>query len=1287
VPTGALVEPTALCVSTLTTPPAGRFDTGTPVFRLEPSGLTFVTPITAELTLVRSPPHLTAFLSTPSGPGYDWLPASVSGGVLTTLVPHFSDMFAANGIDFDLPVDLSCTKTRLLEARVRSPAAIAMRVRATDCHGTPLSGLDVADFAIHEDGAPLSSEASTRLLTRPPEVSIITLVFDVSSSVATHREAMVDGAKLFVDELARRVDAPILFAIDLIDGGAVPPRWLAPTDDLAEVDASLELLLDFESPLAASTNLYGGLIAALERTHAARVPVRANSANGSLESGHVILFTDGRDTASYRTLEDALVAASSRSDQVIAVGLSGPDLDLTSLELLGRDGVYVATSNAAIATAFGAAANQVANIADQDHLIAYCSTRRAGSHSAEVHIGPTTVEAALFEFDASGFAAGCGLEALDASCGPATCGGFACGACLADTTCHQGTSCLTVCTINCANGAATNALGPVVCADECDSDRIALPADVCPFVSDPAQLDLDGDGFGDLCDDDDDGDGIADGADGCRRAGWVSTATNDHDQDGCHDEDEDLDDDGDGKTDAVDFCPRGATGWSSTSATDANADGCRDGFEVPSDLDEDGLPDLIDPCPLSTPPLGLTLSASYDPDDDGCFYWEDDDNDGDGVPDAEDLCPIGSGNLGEGAEDLNDNGCPDHSELDGDGDGIIDDACPRSPSGWLSNLMDDPAADGCFDAVEAAQPDGDGDGVPNSRDRCLTSPAGWRSNPIDDHDRDGCGDAFDADDDGDLVPDGVDGCPGSTHTTAEVFRTFWAIDHDGDGCEDVLDNDDDADGVPDGVDLCPRSTASGVAANGCFGDELGDRDDDGVSDAFDGCVSAAGWRSTFASDLDGDGCADEDDDDLDGDSVSDVDDACPATLGPRSTPHSDPDGDGCVDAPAGDADGDGLLDEWDLCPEGRTPSCDEIPTSGLCLVRASWLGQQSLLLGELTKVPIGPDGSFCIYMGLWVDYHGPDGALAWRTPTGPRWSLRLFDTGPGRCRLLDIDGRSVVTVTAQGLTEAPLVDQSTGLQVAEISAMSFWSSSQTTPGLLPFNRGPAWFIGVLGDGGVISRAQPLPPHDILIEREGVLFAFDYSRAGPPGVFTRDLTAVDLDLGALWSVRDQTTLVYQGGIAERVLSFDGTRAVVAGFEVMTTFSAEGAITRPRGDASCVIDPASGVFVGGSTWVDIRWSEGRRWPGDSTSHPLVVCTRGQERARFPLQLGPRTQVFETWLSVADGGVAVVAQTSDGPLVARFEPCDSAPACRDDDACTEEISTEQGCEHRRLDHPACR
>ena len=116
---------------------------------------------------------------------------------------------------------------------------------------------------------------------------------------------------------------------------------------------------------------------------------------------------------------------------------------------------------------------------------------------------------------------------------------------------------------------------------------------------------------------DSDNDGIVDSYDACPngQTNWTSSASTDHDSDGCQDSSEDLDDDNDGVADINDACMVGDLGWTSTNLTDYDSDGCRDWSEDLDD-DNDGVVDFDDACSMGE--LGWISSNMTDADGDGC---------------------------------------------------------------------------------------------------------------------------------------------------------------------------------------------------------------------------------------------------------------------------------------------------------------------------------------------------------------------------------------------------------------------------------------------------------------------------------------------------------------------------------------------------------------------------------------------------------------------------------------------------------------------------------------------
>lgn len=140
---------------------------------------------------------------------------------------------------------------------------------------------------------------------------------------------------------------------------------------------------------------------------------------------------------------------------------------------------------------------------------------------------------------------------------------------------------------------------PTVADD--DGDGVDDAFDGCPTLPDPDQADADGDGLGDLCDDDADGDDAADGEDNC--AGLANPDQADNDADGQGDAC-DGDDDDDLIGDGGDNCPLVAN------FDQGDFDGDGQGDVCDGDVDGDGVTDDLDLCPAT--PAGPAI------DGDGC---------------------------------------------------------------------------------------------------------------------------------------------------------------------------------------------------------------------------------------------------------------------------------------------------------------------------------------------------------------------------------------------------------------------------------------------------------------------------------------------------------------------------------------------------------------------------------------------------------------------------------------------------------------------------------------------
>jgi len=352
-----------------------------------------------------------------------------------------------------------------------------------------------------------------------------------------------------------------------------------------------------------------------------------------------------------------------------------------------------------------------------------------------------------------------------------------------------------------------------------DNDFVADFLDNCVSVSNTDQANLDSDAFGDVCDDDVDGDAILN--------------------------ESDLDDDNDGVPDLEDDYK-----YDPLKAGDLDGDGIDDITD--EDDDGDGIQDVDE------------LSANLrDTDNDGEINYTDTDDDNDTILDVDDNCKLVS-NIGQA--NLDGDSFGDVCDDDVDGDAILNESDFDDDNDGVPDLEDsakyDPLIAGDLDGDgidDITDEDDDGDGIQDI-DELLAN--------LRDTDNDGEINYTDTDDDDDTILDVDDNCKlvsniGQADLDLDSFGDACDDDVDGDAILNVDDLDDDNDGVSDIEDTADYNPLI-----------AGDLDGDGIDDIDDSDVDGDGLLdstepSQYLRDTDNDGIINLTDSDDDGDNIAD----------------------------------------------------------------------------------------------------------------------------------------------------------------------------------------------------------------------------------------------------------------------------------------------------------------------------------------------------------------------------------------------------------------------------------
>jgi hypothetical protein len=302
-------------------------------------------------------------------------------------------------------------KVRPLATGADEPANVAIYVGVTD-QGEPLTDLDASSFHIYENGELLSPDKiKTTLLPRELVTSEhVVLLVDLSGELSDEqRSTYAHSVEAFVRKLQTTLPVTVL----AFSGGEAPKKvgeYARAGSDLNAAQPNALTLAKLVPP-DPSRDLNGAVVAGLEELDA-----RLEAEGKPVELGTLVVFARGPDLAGRVSAEKLAEVLGSSQAGIIGIGVEPetPYLDFA------QNGVFRAGNPEqvpnAIPIAFEEAASRIMKVYRRYYLVAYCSPARAGKPKARIEVvfkgedGKERRGDSNFDFDATGFAAGCDPE-------------------------------------------------------------------------------------------------------------------------------------------------------------------------------------------------------------------------------------------------------------------------------------------------------------------------------------------------------------------------------------------------------------------------------------------------------------------------------------------------------------------------------------------------------------------------------------------------------------------------------------------------------------------------------------------------------------------------------------------------------------------------------------------------------------------------------------------------------------------------------------------------------------
>jgi formylglycine-generating enzyme required for sulfatase activity len=224
-------------------------------------------------------------------------------------------------------------------------------------------------FVVSEDGKPITPKESILQVARnevPLKVRTV-LLLDNSNSVGADLKTIKSAAKTFVDRMFQTQEIAIYSFSE-----GTPNLVKDFTVKNAAGQKALKFAIDGIKLGSPSTNLYGSVLAMLQ------LPKWKESFTlAGIETGCLVVMTDGSDTAGLATLSAAIQKRNSDKKQIFAVGL-GADIDPAALNSLQNgDTSYTPVLNPTqLAAAFTKIQSIIEDGANNFYWLNYASPKR-----------------------------------------------------------------------------------------------------------------------------------------------------------------------------------------------------------------------------------------------------------------------------------------------------------------------------------------------------------------------------------------------------------------------------------------------------------------------------------------------------------------------------------------------------------------------------------------------------------------------------------------------------------------------------------------------------------------------------------------------------------------------------------------------------------------------------------------------------------------------------------------------------------------------------------------------